>query len=117
MNDREEIIIEENQVSVLDAGKHRINSDGSATYRLVFPKTIRMKTNNAEKIEELDEIIIKRPCGSDLRKINKIKDQLEAGVEAFFLLTGHPHAVFDKLDGIDIKNIGEIVGQFTGESQ
>jgi hypothetical protein len=118
----EPIIIDENQNGIaaaadMEPGEERVNEDGSVIFRLYYPKTFNFRRNNADNIQEITHITLKRPEGADIRKINVVKDDLEKAVAAFTRLTGHPSAVFDKLDAKDIKHIGEVIGGFMGESQ
>ncbi len=111
------VIDEDAPEDVLQPGEKRTNEDGTVTIALVHPKEFQMKKDNALRAVSLTELTIRRPTGADIRKISAVQDQMEGGVRAFQILTGHPPAVFDILDGQDINTITEVVQGMLGKSR
>lgn len=111
----------ENKVAVNDSlsepGEIILNEDGSKTLTLIYPFTVKLKSNGKVEEKEYKSLTFRRPTGADMRVIEKIKDGMQSAITTFTRLSGEAEAIFDRLDVDDLNLITEIMEGFLSKSQ
>lgn len=108
----EDIIINDSPAAAEIRDRVLINENGSVTYHLEFPVTVKYRSGNQEREETISEVTFRRVNGKDLRTIAGLKDEGEIMAKIFTNLSNQPMAVFDQMDGKDIEAAFDAISDF-----
>jgi Phage tail assembly chaperone proteins, E, or 41 or 14 len=88
------------------------NDDGTLTYRLRFPVSVKYRQGSQERQENITELTFRRVTGADLRAIGKFKDDMDIMTTLFTRLSNTNPVIFDQLDAEDIERATKAISDF-----
>ena len=92
------------------------NGDGTWTLSLTYPITRTLRDSNGVETQQgINELTFRRIKGGDIRALANVTKQGDQFATLFVRLTGITMPDFDKLDAVDLLEVGDLFDDFLPE--